>query len=133
MTMHPLILVVLVAILLVGMIYGKDIPHHPVNISRGLTFEIPANKRDKFYLTGLDKKYTYDDIVKNKLIHDDVDSTQVLVNDDLISDSGIGYTDESTGYTPDIESNGELRHPTIMLTISGNVRPDKVKGFMKRF
>ncbi len=111
---------------LIGTILGKDKPHHPVSISHGLTFEISQENIDKFYLTGIypNQRHNINDFINNSVAHTDIESTQVLFDDELISDSSIMYTTTTT--------NTPVQPNKIIVHLRGNLDPKKVRGYLKK-
>lgn len=128
--MRKVILSVLFLVVMLGLIGAafarhKDTPQHPTSISGGLTFEIPHAKADRFYLTGLhpNKLYTLQDFLHNSITHPLVDSTQVLYDGELMSDSGIMYmVQPALSYNPKI----------VTLHVRGDLDPKKVRGYLRR-
>lgn len=131
--MRKVILSVLLVLAIIGFIGAAFkpmavTPHDPVNISGGLTFEIPYEKRRRFFVTGLEphtnQMYYIKDFMTNSVSGPDIDSTQILYNDaDLIADSGIKY-----------QHQGKLTYVPrkITLKIQGNIDPKKTRGFMDK-
>jgi hypothetical protein len=65
----------------------------PTSLSRGIRYDIPYSKKSLFRLSGLNStEYSLADLVLNQLTHPSLDHVQVLINDELISDSGIGFS-----------------------------------------
>ncbi len=119
--LNVLFLIVLLG--LIGTVVTKDRPHHPISISNGLTFEIPRKYNDRFYLTGLypHKKHNLKDFLTNSVAHKNIESTQVLFDGELISDSSIMYTTTSSAQ-PD----------KITVHLRGNLDPKKIRGYLRR-
>jgi len=129
--MRKVFLSVLFLIVLLGLIRAaftqyKDTPHHPTSIANGLTFIIPGADHERFYLTGLQpnplQKYNLTHFTNNKVSNAVIDSTQVLYDDDLIADSGIGYISDVLPETPQ----------NVTLTVNGDLDPKVVRGFLRR-
>lgn len=128
--MRKVILSVLLLVVLLGFIGAtftshKDIPQHPVSISGGLRFEIPYKQSARFYLTGLipQTKYELKHFLANQVIHPLIDSTQVLYDDELITDSGINYV------TSEIDM---IRPKIVTIYLGGDLDPKKIRGFITR-
>ena len=99
----------------------------PTNISNGLTFEIPFENKDKFYIEGLkDKEKLYlKDFLENKVNivdienTEDIDNISVWFDDDLRADYSTKYIDNQ-----DIVENYSI----VKIDIKGNINHKIVKA-----
>lgn len=116
--------IIFIILILIGiLIIFKDSPCNPISIKNGLTFEIPYRKVSRFYISGLDKdKINFYTILKNKLVHNSLESTQVLYDGELISDSSINY------YSPPV-----IAPKKVTIYLRGDLDPQKVRGWIRRF
>lgn len=128
--LSTLFLVVVLGIILIRFLRHRGTPHNPVNITGGLTFEIPYEKYNRFYLTGLSgpsgpsgyPEHTLHDFITNQVSHELLDSTQVLYDGELVADSGIVYS-----AIPTIDKTLQI----ITLHLYGDLDPKKIRGFMR--
>ena len=115
-------LIVLVSIIIGLLIFRRRRKVPPSSLSGGINYMIPWSCANTFSITlpRRTEKVTLDDLLNNRVVHPNIDYTEVFFDGDLRANSSIGYI------APDNYPNAK----NIIINLTGNLDPNMVTATM---